>query len=161
MAKFDYEKLRALRTNKGWSLRELGEKIDVTKTAVSRYETGEREPSLEMIERIANLFDLATGDLIRNKVNLTEDYAMTLRKEVLKEYAAGISAELIKLLMRENIIERAHPLQVYLYKLAEVQNHKILYAEDMEELMQIEGFLNEADSYVEELVEIMSRGIVA
>ncbi|WP_438760171.1 helix-turn-helix domain-containing protein [Enterococcus sp. AZ194] len=161
MAHFDYEKLRKLRAGKDWSLREMGEKLGVSKAAASRYETGDREPSLDMIEKIASLFELKTNDLIQNKMSLTEEYELTLRKEVLKEYAAWISAHLMKLLIRENITDDLHPLKIYFFKLAKVQNNKILYADDMEQLKELEGFLKESASYVDELVETMSKGNVA
>lgn len=161
MAYFDYEKMRKLRKKNNWSTRELGEKLLVSKATISRYETGEREPSLEAIEKIALLFNLETADLIQNQTSLTEKYLLTLRKEVLKEYAARISANLMKLLMREKITEDTHPLTIYLLNLTTVQNKKILHAKDMDELNKLEGFLNESENYVATLVKSYTDGNVA
>lgn len=161
MAHFDYDKLRELRKKSNLSTRELGEKLSVTKATISRYETGEREPSLETIEKIAILFNLETADLIKNDTNLTEKYMLTLRKEILKEYASGISAKLMKLLMKEKITDENHPLMIYLVNLSTVQNKKILHAKDMDELSKIEGFLSESDNYISAVVKSFKDGKVA
>lgn len=46
--------LRALRRDKGLTAVELAEKVGVTQRAVSRYEAGERRPSPELLEKIAD-----------------------------------------------------------------------------------------------------------
>ena len=46
--------LRILRADKGLTAVELGERVGVTQTAISRYELGTRRPSPETLERIAD-----------------------------------------------------------------------------------------------------------
>ncbi len=50
--------LRQLRQNAGMTQSELGKKLGIAKTTVSSYELGTREPSFEMEEAIADLFNV-------------------------------------------------------------------------------------------------------
>ncbi len=48
-----------LRKSKGLTQKELAKALDVTQTAITYWETGKREPSIEMLEKIANYFDVS------------------------------------------------------------------------------------------------------
>ena len=52
------ENLQNLRKAKGMSQEELAEKLDVSRQAVSKWETGETSPETEKIIMICDLFDL-------------------------------------------------------------------------------------------------------
>lgn len=52
------ERLRTLRTNKGLSQLEFSKQIKISKSAVNMYERGEREPSFEVLEIIADYFNV-------------------------------------------------------------------------------------------------------
>ena len=55
----DYGKIiKELRKKHNLTQTELGEKIDVGKTAISNYETGYSVPSASVLERIASVFDM-------------------------------------------------------------------------------------------------------
>lgn len=49
--------IRQLRTERGWSQAQLGEKLDVSRQTVNALETGRYDPSLPLAFRIARLFD--------------------------------------------------------------------------------------------------------
>ncbi|HVI56926.1 MAG TPA: helix-turn-helix transcriptional regulator [Luteibacter sp.] len=51
--------LRELRTARGWSQADLGEKLDVSRQTVNAIETGKYDPSLPLAFRIAGLFGLS------------------------------------------------------------------------------------------------------
>lgn len=48
--------LRALRTDRGWSQKELGEQLSVSRQTVNAIETGKYDPSLPLAFKIAALF---------------------------------------------------------------------------------------------------------
>lgn len=75
-------KIKALRIEKKWSQGFLGAKIGVSKTQISKYESGENVPPLDKINRMAELLGVNPEDLVKEggivkgnneeKVNHTE-----------------------------------------------------------------------------------------
>ena len=59
------ENLQNLRKAKGMSQEELAEKLDVSRQAVSKWETGETSPETEKIIMICDLFYCTLDDLIK------------------------------------------------------------------------------------------------
>lgn len=59
------EKLIELRKSKGWSQEELGEKLDVTRQTVSKWELGSTTPEMEKIIAMSELFNVTTDELIK------------------------------------------------------------------------------------------------
>lgn len=55
--------VRELRRQKGWTQRELAERLGVSPGAVANWEVGTRTPSLETALRLAALFDVAVEDI--------------------------------------------------------------------------------------------------
>lgn len=71
------EKIKKLRTDNGLTQDELAEKIFVTRTAVSKWETGKGMPGIESLKELSRLFgvsldELISDDDIENK-KLSED----------------------------------------------------------------------------------------
>ena len=58
------ERIREERKSCGISMAELGRRIGVTAAAVSRYELGQRELTIDTIERIANALGIHVFDLV-------------------------------------------------------------------------------------------------
>ena len=57
--------LKMLREEKNISQRQLGEDLGVVNQTVSFWETGSREPDLDMLISIAKYFDVTTDFLLR------------------------------------------------------------------------------------------------
>ncbi|MMZ52796.1 HTH-type transcriptional regulator ImmR [compost metagenome] len=57
-------RLRELRTNKKLSQKELANYFKISESAVGMYERDQREPSFELIERIADFFEVSTDYLL-------------------------------------------------------------------------------------------------
>jgi len=55
--------LRDLRSTRGWSQQELGERLEVSRQSVNAIETGRYDPSLPLAFRIAELFGLSIEDV--------------------------------------------------------------------------------------------------
>ncbi|MDF2550714.1 MAG: transcriptional regulator [Chlamydiales bacterium] len=58
------EQLTKLRKGKGWSQPELGEKIGTSGQVISRYERGKIHPSIDVVYRMAKLFQVSVDFLL-------------------------------------------------------------------------------------------------
>lgn len=56
-------KLKALRSERGWSQAALGEKLDVSRQSIIAIEGGRYDPSLPLAFKIAALFDRSIEDI--------------------------------------------------------------------------------------------------
>ena len=56
-------RLRDLRTERGWSQGVLADRLDVSRQTVNALETGRYDPSLPLAFRIARLFETAIEDV--------------------------------------------------------------------------------------------------
>ena len=63
-------KLRQLRLNKGWSQAQLGNRIGIESNRVSRYERSTLWPTLELMVKIAEVFEVSVDYLIRDNKEL-------------------------------------------------------------------------------------------
>lgn len=61
------EKLKRLRNDNGMTQEQLAEKIFVTRTAISKWETNNGYPSIDSLKAISNLFGTGIDDLISDK----------------------------------------------------------------------------------------------
>ncbi len=60
------ENLKKIREDIGFSRKDVAEALGITVQAYGNYELGHREPRLEMIVAIADLFDVTTDALLRH-----------------------------------------------------------------------------------------------
>ena len=56
-------RLKDLRTTRGWSQQALAERLDISRQSVIAIETGRYDPSLPLAFKIAELFGLAIEDI--------------------------------------------------------------------------------------------------
>lgn len=76
MAKFA-SRLKQLRTTRGLTQKELGEVLNVSQNAIYNWETGHREPNIDIIEQIATFFGVSASYLMgwnENKSQQTSYY---------------------------------------------------------------------------------------
>ena len=66
------EKLRLLRNKYGFSQKQVADKIGVSPSVVSGYETGERTPSTEVLLSLSYLFNTSSDYLLGRQVNSPE-----------------------------------------------------------------------------------------
>lgn len=59
--------LRTARKTKGLTMKELGEKVGVSESAISQYETGKREADFETLLKIGEVLDCSIDYLLRGK----------------------------------------------------------------------------------------------
>ena len=61
------EKLQLLRKNKGVTQEELAEKLDVSRQAVAKWESGQVYPDINNLIQISNLFNVTVDYLVRDQ----------------------------------------------------------------------------------------------
>jgi len=79
------EKLKKLRKENNLTQDDLAEKIFVTRTAVSKWETGQGYPSIESLKLLAKLFDTTIDELVSD-----EDVEIKIKQEEKKNKATNI-----------------------------------------------------------------------
>lgn len=60
------EKLIELRKEKGWSQEELGNRLEVTRQTVSKWELGQTTPEMNKLIEISNIFGISLDKLLNN-----------------------------------------------------------------------------------------------
>ena len=79
--------LAELRKENNLTQAELGEKLGVTNKTISRWETGNYMPPVEMLEELSNMYGMSINELLSGKKLSTEEYkemAETNIKETLE-----------------------------------------------------------------------------
>lgn len=85
--------LAKLRKEHNLSQAELGEKLGVTNKTISRWETGNYMPPVEMLEELSNMYEMTINELLSGRKLSTEEYkemAETNIKESLKASAFNL-----------------------------------------------------------------------
>lgn len=70
--------LKSLRTRKGMTQSELGEKLNISKVSISKYENGNQFPDTDTLQKIADVFSVSTDYLLgreSEKYNIPENLA--------------------------------------------------------------------------------------
>ena len=81
------QKLKALRVQYGFSQKQVAEKIGVSPSIVSGYETGERTPSTEILLSLSYLYNVST-DYLLGKQTLAPNALIDVSKLTDKQKAA-------------------------------------------------------------------------
>ena len=76
-----HEKLQELRKQKGLTQEELAEALFVSRTAVSKWESGRGYPNIESLKAIANFFRVTVDALLTGEELLTISEADHIKKE--------------------------------------------------------------------------------
>ena len=76
MGEYFYENLKLAREQKGLSQKDVAEKIGVAKSTYSLYESGNREPNVQTIKKIANVLDVSADELLGIDTEPTTHAAM-------------------------------------------------------------------------------------
>lgn len=80
------ERLAALRKSAGLTQAELAKKLGISKSAVSMYECGNREPEFELLEKMADCFGVDMNVLFgRADALINDDPELTAYLEALRD----------------------------------------------------------------------------
>lgn len=64
------EKLRTLRERNGITQRQLAEQLGFTNAYVSYLESGRKKPNVELVLKIADIFQVTTDELVRDHLDV-------------------------------------------------------------------------------------------
>lgn len=65
--------IKDFRLKSGYTQQELADKVGITKAAISKYEKGQRQPRLEMLKKIAEVFGVNWTDLVSEEQRELEE----------------------------------------------------------------------------------------
>lgn len=102
------DKVRSLRKSLGYTQQQLADKLNVSRSTIKMIETGINKPSFDLLERMANFFNVSAdyflnddiNDIINNNREVKPIPTEEKRKEV-----KGFVAELLKRCVMEGIIK--------------------------------------------------------
>jgi transcriptional regulator with XRE-family HTH domain len=152
--RFSGTRLRALREERSLTLRDIATELGVTSMAVSRYENGQREPRLGMIESIASYFDVPSSCLIeRDNMSMDEIYRVNFEKELAREFAKNIANHLMKYLIRHktSLDFDGDPVVVLLHHIRNLTYRELHTMTTVEEVRGIKTHLGRMMGIVQEI----------
>lgn len=131
MANFS-SRLRELRKAKGLTQQQLAMYVGISKSSINMYERGEREPGLEMLETIADFFNVDL-DYLLGKSDVPNKYEEILNRQ--KGISGFNSIQDINLSLCDNIFEvKTHKIPL----LGEIACGQPIYAdEDRESYVEV------------------------
>ena len=109
--------LRELRKQRGLTMKELGEKIGVSESTISLYETGRRSPSYEILLKIAEYFGVSVDYLLRGNEEKT---ASQEADELLKDELVAFYGEVKDNLDQDDIDD----LKTFMRMKAEIKKNR-------------------------------------
>ncbi|MFR5336677.1 MAG: helix-turn-helix domain-containing protein [Blautia producta] len=74
--------LKTLRLREGWTQAQLAQKLGITKSVISAYETGLRLPSYDILIHIAKIFKVSTDYLLGLESHQQVDLSGLTDKEI-------------------------------------------------------------------------------
>lgn len=78
-------KIKQLRKDKGWTQEYLSELVGLNTKSILRIENGKTFPSIENLEKIAQVFKVEISDLFENKANADKDILKSLIFEIVNK----------------------------------------------------------------------------
>lgn len=92
------DNIRTLRTNKGWTQAYLADRLQITSPFLAQIESGKRGTSLELIESIADIFDIPIASLF-----LEQGIDRPERKAILRDIELKTAEKQLQEAISENI----------------------------------------------------------
>lgn len=79
------DKIRDLRKKKGWTQEEFGDMLGINKVTVSGYENGKRQPTPEMLARMADLFGVSIDTILGREDEQPFGKQIVIQPELISE----------------------------------------------------------------------------
>jgi transcriptional regulator with XRE-family HTH domain len=83
-------RLKELRLQRGWTLQELAEQSSLSKTFISRLESGDRQASIAAVLTLARIFGVSLASMFESQV-ATEPCLIVRAKEAVSKSANGLT----------------------------------------------------------------------
>lgn len=98
------ERIRIIRKAKGFTQEKLCEKLDISKTHISRIETGRTKLSLSLLVNIANYFGVTADNLLCDNLGA----ALPIFKEEIESVLAGSTVYELKCMIEAMKLVKKH-----------------------------------------------------
>ena len=85
------EKVTSLRKQAGWSQEELAQRLDVSRQAVSKWESGQAMPDLDRVVRMSEMFGVSTDSLLKDTPEPDRSVHEAARAVTMEEAEAFLS----------------------------------------------------------------------
>ncbi|HFK1685314.1 transcriptional regulator [Bacillus anthracis] len=105
-------RIKELRKERKWSQKELGEKVDVSESFVSKVESGKKQPSREVTAKIAEVFNVTTDFLLGRSDEEDLHEMLDVKFKEMKERLSNLPES-----QREMIMKQAENLMAEFEKL--------------------------------------------
>ncbi len=89
--------IKQLRTMRGLTQLQFGEKIGVAESTISLYESGKRSPDFVLLGKIADFFAVST-DYLLGRTNIAQTTSSTNPQEIIKNHYGEVVVEIIEML---------------------------------------------------------------
>ena len=100
---------KKLRIKNKYTQEDIANKFDMTKTGISYWENGKSEPSLEVIEKLAELFNVSIDYLLGNSDTENDYRIMHNRTNVIGVVPAGVPLEVFALQIKGDSMNKVLP----------------------------------------------------
>ncbi|MBJ9983618.1 helix-turn-helix transcriptional regulator [Bacillus sp. S70] len=105
-------RIKELRKERKWSQKELGEKVDVSESFISKVESGKKQPSREVTAKIAEIFNVTTDFLLGRSDEEDLNEMLDVKFKTMKERLSNLPES-----QREMIMKQAENLMAEFEKL--------------------------------------------
>ncbi|MFZ7936264.1 helix-turn-helix domain-containing protein [Bacillus thuringiensis] len=105
-------RIKELRKERKWSQKELGEKVDVSESFISKVESGKKQPSREVTAKIAEIFNVTTDFLLGRSDEEELNEMLDVKFKAMKDRLTNLPES-----QREMIMKQAENLMAEFEKL--------------------------------------------
>lgn len=98
------ENLQNLRKIKNYSQEDLAEKLDVSRQAVSKWESGTGYPETEKLISICDLFDCSMDDLVKGTISIDSNSEKEAYDSFMNKFSRGISFAVMLILIGTTLL---------------------------------------------------------
>lgn len=98
------ENLQTLRKLKNYSQEDLAEKLQVSRQAVSKWESGTGYPETEKLINICDLFDCSMDELIKGKISIDSNSEKEVYNSFMNKFSKSISLAIMLILIGTTLL---------------------------------------------------------
>ncbi|MDU4415438.1 helix-turn-helix domain-containing protein [Paeniclostridium sordellii] len=83
---------------KGWSQDDLAKQLNISRQAISKWETGESQPDVDKLLVMSEIFDITLDELIKGEIQIKENKTGITMSDFLYELLPVLKENLIDIL---------------------------------------------------------------
>ncbi|MEG2610408.1 MAG: helix-turn-helix transcriptional regulator [Bacilli bacterium] len=92
------EMIKVNRQKKGWSQDELAKQLNISRQAISKWETGESQPDVDKLLVMSEIFDITLDELIKGGIQIKENKIGRTMADFLYEFIPVLKENLVEIL---------------------------------------------------------------